>query len=741
MEGQKSNFLLRRLSNSLTLPYSLLIVAVIVVFVLLFFSASRLNSYSVQSSQHLFSTALRNEISSVANITKDYSYWNDAVEKLILKPDEDFIAENLLGTYLEDTFDITRVIVLNAEGELLLSVNSGVAEKPVTRDLTGSEIQALVNEARATDMQDPTPATGMLWINEDIYIVTVGAITPSAPSKLMDMDKAYGFLILARRLDTELLEEISSLYQLQQMQLHTAPGPLPDQHVMYPIESPLKRWVANISWFPERAGDRFIDDVLPWVIGLFAMMLIISTLFFVRVKRYSQLMTATLLEIQDSRQQLNTLAYFDAVTGLPNRSLAMDRLQQAIAASRRMGVLTAVLYIDLDGFKQLNDTRGHDAGDQLLRMVGQRMQKCIREEDTAARMGGDEFCIILVDLAHIQAAEIIASKLQDAMALPFIINGNEVFISASIGIIIAPTDGTDPTQLLQHADIAMYQAKHKGRNCYQYFTTELNDRIQHQADLQLQLRNAQQNDEFSLVYQPICRVGDSGVAGAEVLIRWNNDKLGEVPPSEFIPLAEDSGMIVPIGEWVLRKCLDDARQFYNHYGRDFFISINISGRQLSDRYLVELLSALYSQNADRLPTIHLEITEGYLIQNNSEASEILQELSALGVQISIDDFGTGYSSLSYLHQFPINTLKVDQSFIHQIKPDGKEACLVSAIITISKSLQLNVIAEGVETQAQLTFLQQQGCELVQGFYLAHPMPVKEFLQHHPRPPHEISHHS
>ncbi len=721
------NNVLGQLRNNLTLPYVLLLLATICVFVLLFFSANRLNEYSIQSSKYLFQSVINNEIESLGKWAKDYSYWNDAVDRIILNPDEEFINENLLGPYLFDTFSISRIIIMDVDRTLRMSVFEGERDSVIPMDTTGPEIQTLVNRAMDSDMNDPAPATGILWIDDSVYLVAAAVITPYETTATMDVEKAYGFLIFARRLNNDLLQDWTQAYQFQQLKIHTNPDTPGDDAVNHTLESPLGRWIMDISWQPEQPGKRFLAEMIPWVLGLFALMLIVSVIFVTRVQRYARLTEATMNELRQSRQQLNNLAYYDAITGLPNRSLAMDRLQQAIAASRRLGVLTAVLYIDLDGFKHINDTRGHEAGDQLLRMVGQRMQSCIREKDTAARMGGDEFCIILQELSHLDAAEIIANKLQDAMTQPFIIDGHEMYISASTGIIIAPTDGTDPTQLLQHADIAMYQAKHRGRNCYQYFTTELNDRIQNQAVMQSSLRNALQSNEFSLAYQPITHITRNRIVGAEVLLRWNNKELGKISPSNFIPLAESSGMIVSIGEWVLRKALEDAKDFYHQYGDDFFLSINISGRQLTDRHLVDLIRNIYFEKSASLPGLHLEITEGYLIENETESRAILNEISAMGVKISIDDFGTGYSSLSYIHRFPIDTLKIDQSFVHQIHVQAKVASLVIAIISISKSLQLSVIAEGVETEEQYQFLQKHGCELVQGYYLTRPMSKPQFI--------------
>ena len=721
--------IISRLRRSLLLPYSLVIGATIAVCFLIVYSAHSINAYSNLEATTLFNNVYNKELEDLGKLNKDYSYWNDMVQNLILTPKPEFIRENFLGPYLEDSFNVSRIIILNPDLTLHMSIHNGEVITSPLPDEIGADIQNLAQLALSSDMTNPTPATGTLWIGDAIYLVSVGAITPTETNNEMDINTIYGVLIMAKTLGPDLLTEWETGFKFHALEMHTKPIP-PDENLLsQTIKSPQDRWIAEVSWVSDRPGNRFLSQVIPWVAILSLLIIAVSIFFVIRVQLYTKKTAKALVELHKNRQQLNTLAYYDSVTNLPNRSLFLDRLGQAVAANQRLGTLTGVLYIDLDGFKQVNDTRGHDVGDMLLSMVGQRMLHCTREEDTVSRLGGDEFCILIKDMSVITDIESIASKLIRELRKPFLIGGEESFISASIGIVVSPNDGNDRIDLLKKADIAMYQAKENGRNHYRYYTRELTEMVEHQAVLQHQLRNAQQNNEFSLVYQPVISASSQSIVGAEALLRWDNIKLGSVPPNEFISQAEQSGTIISIGEWVLNQVFSDAVDFYQKYGEDFFISINISGRQLSDRNFLDLVKRLNTAKTENKTRahFHLEITESYLISGNKDLKNTLKELNNIGFSISLDDFGTGYSSLSYISNYPINTLKIDRSFMSNFTNQEKERNLIKAIVDMSKSLNLTVIAEGVENEPQLKFLVDQGCDLIQGYYLGRPVPKQEFL--------------
>ena len=420
-------------------------------------------------------------------------------------------------------------------------------------------------------------------------------------------------------------------------------------------------------------------------------------------------------------------ANFDEVTGLPNRFLALDRLSQALARARRHGQKVALMFLDLDRFKRVNDTLGHPAGDRALREAGLRIRGCLREEDTVARLGGDEFTVVLPGLESAIDAEPAANKILDAFAEPLTVDDWELFLTPSIGITIWPDDGSDADELMRNADSAMYRAKELGRNTARFFTPELNERAMARAHIEGRIRHALDRAEFSLHYQPMVDLRSGQIVRAEALLRWNNPELGQVPPDEFIPLAEDIGLIMPIGEWVLETACLQARDWQQYQEAPKTVSVNVSSRQFRGANLVKaVLAAL--KNAEMPPrSLELEITENLLMADLPDVTIALRELEMLGINLSLDDFGTGYSSLSYLRRFPVDVLKIDRSFIQDLTTDSETAKLVEAIITMARSLKLQVVAEGVETVEQMAFLQNRGCDLGQGYYFSRPLPNDEFL--------------
>ncbi len=431
-------------------------------------------------------------------------------------------------------------------------------------------------------------------------------------------------------------------------------------------------------------------------------------------------------ERQGAEERLVRQANYDQVTELPNRGLALDRLTQALRRDRRQGLKTCMLFIDLDRFKTVNDTYGHDVGDRLLKQAAARLSACVRETDTVARLGGDEFTIILPSLRAVPDAEIVARKILDAFSHPFVINDRELFVTASIGVTVAPDDGREPQMLMRNADAAMYRVKDLGRNNVQFFTPALNERIRTRGRIEAQLHRALERGEFALHYQPIVRARSGHLVACEVLLRWTNPRLGAVAPDAFVPLAEETGQIVPLGEWVLAAACRQARLWQEAGGALERITVNVSSRQFrGDRLRRAVVQALADSGlAPR--ALEIEITEGVLLEDLPEVKETLGELDRLGVRISVDDFGTRYSSLSYLKRFPVDTLKIDKSFIRDLVADPDDAKIVAAIIAMGQSLNLEVIAEGVESEDEMAFLRAHGCHLAQGYLWGEPMPAAAF---------------
>jgi diguanylate cyclase (GGDEF)-like protein len=412
------------------------------------------------------------------------------------------------------------------------------------------------------------------------------------------------------------------------------------------------------------------------------------------------------------------LAYFDSLTGLPNRTLMNDRLEHALANARRRNERVAVMFLDLDRFKFINDSLGHAAGDLLLKVVAQRIKGCTREQDTVSRIGGDEFAIIL---AGNDDASIVASRIQSVLSDIVEVGGHSLGTSCSIGISMFPEHGIDGETLLKFADQAMYCAKESGRNAFRFFDSGMNRQVTERATLENDLRRALERDEFFLVYQPQIALASGELSGFESLIRWQHPQLGLVPPDKFIGLAENTGLILPIGEWVLKTACSQARRWLDQGLLKVPVAVNVSAVQFRQaEFLLSVKRALESAGVPP-QYLELELTESLLLTNQDVMLPVLARLRDMGVNLAIDDFGTGYSSLSYLKQFRVNKLKIDRSFIREISTNADDAAITTAIINMARSLNLRVIAEGVEDESQLAFLRAHKCDEIQGYYISKPI--------------------
>ncbi len=421
-----------------------------------------------------------------------------------------------------------------------------------------------------------------------------------------------------------------------------------------------------------------------------------------------------------AEQRVAHMAHHDALTGLPNRVLLRDRIQQAIAQAHRNGTQLAVLFLDLDRFKTINDSLGHQLGDRLLQSVASRILVCVREGDTVSRVGGDEFVIVIPGIGSASDSSAVAAKILEVLANAFHLHGNDLHVAASIGISLYPADGSDAETLMRNADTAMYHAKDSGRGNFQFFTQHMNIAAQQRLSLETSLRRALDEREFELHYQPLYDLRDRSVTGFEALLRWNTPDGEMVAPAQFISAAEDSGLIVPIGEWVLHEALRQSRAWQAH-GRRLSVSINVSANQLARSNFVDYLRRLIAELGVDPALIELEVTESVIIEGAGDARASLYAIDALGVGIAIDDFGTGYSGLAYLKRLPIDTVKIDQSFVRDLTIDPDDKAIVTAIVAMAKSLGVDVVAEGVETEEQLEELKRLGCSRAQGFLLARPM--------------------
>lgn len=426
--------------------------------------------------------------------------------------------------------------------------------------------------------------------------------------------------------------------------------------------------------------------------------------------------------------QLLHQTHHDALSGLPNRLLFHDRLGQALAQAARTERLVAVMLLDLNRFKTINDTLGHDTGDLLLKEAASRFAVCMREDDTIARWGGDEFSFLLPDLGHLEEAAEVARRILDVLSQPFHLADKEFYIGASIGIALYPADDQTPEGLVRMADMAMYRAKEQGESAYQFFTAGMNAKAYERLTLENNLRKALERGELLLYYQPQADLETGRISGMEALLRWQHPDLGMVSPAQFIPLAEETGLIVPIGEWVLREACRQNKAWQDAGLPWMRVSVNFSSWQLRQRDIVQMTAAILKESGLSADFLELELTESYIMQDPEAAILTLRQLKDMGISLSMDDFGTGYSSLSYLKRFPIDCLKIDQSFIHDIPGNADSAAIVTAIVAMGHSLGLEMVAEGVETAEQLAFLQRLKCQEMQGYYFSKPLPADAFTQ-------------
>lgn len=490
-----------------------------------------------------------------------------------------------------------------------------------------------------------------------------------------------------------------------------------------PLDRPWRAWVRAMGsavYVPVRDDEKPIAMLCMYALG--------ERAFGAEDVRFAESVghvLSTALQRQKAERRLSHLAQFDALTGLPNRTLLQDRLAQTIVQSRRKRRHAGVLFVDLDRFKLINDTLGHHQGDELIRQVGERLQGCVRASDTVGRISGDEFAVVLAELARPDDAALVAQKILDVIARPFDLGGNEAYIGASIGIAAFPEDGDDAETLLKNADIAMYRAKEQGRNSYRFFTAEMNQRTVAKAALNTDLRRAIERREFELHYQPKVDLADGHLRGLEALLRWNHPQRGLVSPGEFIPALEDSGLILPVGAWVIDEACAQQRRWRDAGLAPVPVAVNLSPKQFRRGDLDRIIRQTLGRTGIGAELLELEITESCLMEDPEDAVRVMHNLRAAGLKISIDDFGTGYSSLSYLTRLPLSALKIDRSFVRDAGASAEAASIVRAVIDMAQNLRFTVIAEGVETEQQVAFLRKHGCNQAQGYFFGRPASAQQ----------------
>jgi diguanylate cyclase (GGDEF)-like protein len=433
-------------------------------------------------------------------------------------------------------------------------------------------------------------------------------------------------------------------------------------------------------------------------------------------------------DLKSAEEQVQFLAYYDALTGLPNRALFQDRLAQALATARRHREKAALLFLNIDRFKTINESLGHSVGDRLLKEFAERLRSCAREQDTLARLGADEFVLVLTAVKDVADAVIATDRLMKAIAAEYVIHGHSLSVTCSVGIGIFPDHAADPETLAKNAEAAMHSVKEQGANGFQFFTQDMNARALERLTLESGLRGALDRGELFLAYQPLVDILTGRITGAEALLRWRHPRLGLVPPTKFIPIAENSGLIIPIGEWVLKAACEQAREWQDQGVPPIPVAVNVSALQFRQEAFPQIIRRVLEETGLEPRYLELELTESLLVSTADSTASVLEELQKMGLKLSIDDFGTGYSSLSYLRHFPIHKLKIDRSFVQAMTFNPDDAAITGTIINMAKSLNLKVIAEGVETEEQIHFLQAHSCDEGQGFYFDQPLPPREFAE-------------
>ncbi len=469
------------------------------------------------------------------------------------------------------------------------------------------------------------------------------------------------------------------------------------------------------KWIGIETKQKFDYTLLWQITGLLLILFLVTIYWNLSLKK----------KVRDRTLQLEYQAHFDALTDLPNRILALDRLNQLINESKRTHQQAALLFLDLDDFKKINDTMGHDNGDQILIDAAIRLKATLRASDTVARLGGDEFIILLSGLNDARDSSPVAENLIDKFRTPFTLDDRELILTASIGIAVYPGDGTTPEVLLKNADSAMYSSKKQGRNTYTFYNETMNLEVTRNLLLEEHMHNALSRDEFTILYQPKVNIKSRQIMGVEALLRWHNPVLGDISPLEFIPIAEHNGMIVPIGQYVLKKSLEVATRWQKDHGLSLSIAVNMSPRQFRDPELVSSFSNIINKSGIHKASVEIEITEGVLMSGHSIVEAALSSLKQLGISLAMDDFGTGYSSLNYLRKYPFDVLKIDREFIRDVLNDKSGQALVDATINMAHALGLKVVAEGVETEEQLNFLASKGCDCAQGYLFSRPVTEQE----------------
>lgn len=730
IEGEREGVkLIRSLGNGLVASLVGVLACVAIIIVVIVLMAGKLDGYAGAKSLEKTRRLLDVETQRLADLSLEYGWWNEAVEMVVYRQDIDW-AEEFIGQYLQERYGLEAVLSLNSGGELVYGrYQDQLLQQRLPQPLQSEKLQQLIETAVDTDYADPKPAYGIVSIDGAPAIAAVTAYVVYEPTELA-LDQAHGAFVMVKLIDQELLSAWSTDFHIDELRFLPA-GALangaPPAHGLA-LKAGNDEILGYLTWSPERPGQEFLALVLPWG-GAAGLAMTLACLFFLfKLRRYGRLARYHFVEMIANRKVLLRQAQFDFLTGLVNRPLFLELVSREMNRCFRHHEKAAVVYIDLDGFKMVNDSLGHDVGDDLLCLVAEELKRSVRREDTVARFGGDEFCLLLTNLSDAGDIERVLDKIHRKFAEPLTLGSQRVVVGASAGVVIIPDDTDDCSSVFRYADLAMYAAKSRGHNGYCFYSQEMETHSRQRAALKAQLSTALAHNELYLVYQPVYRLADRSVHGLEVLLRWRSAELGEVSPAEFIPVAEETGAIEPIGLWVAEQVAADLRRLDRELGRELAVSINVSVKQLRDESLPDKLDQLLQRHGCAPGRLKLEITESLLIGDHENEDSVLMELSARGYPLVLDDFGTGYSALGYLQRYPLETIKIDKSFVCEGDALKDNTSLVKSIVYLARTMGMNTVAEGIETADQERFLLALGCVYGQGFHFSRPERLDRIIE-------------
>jgi diguanylate cyclase (GGDEF)-like protein len=695
-----------------------LIATLALVIAFLFWASAGVDGRSLQRQTQLVEHVIQRELERIPHDQEGVAIWDDAIVNSKLSFDLPWVDLNL-GNWMYEYFGHDRTFTLDGSNRPVYAMSEGVIAPSETYEGVRPVIEGYVRQLRdmiaagALDAYDegtgPYPHVVDVATVEGIpAIVSLVPITSDTGDILQDRGTEYLHVSIvefdpdyAQRLAEEFLIDGAAFAVLEPSSADTA---------SHPIVSSAGRVVAFFDWTPSRPGQQLVSQAVPVVAAAFAMALGLVLLLIHRLYRSSQALEA-------GRASAAHQAAHDTLTGLANRTQFEEGLTSALRQERVLGEDLALMILDLDRFKQVNDTLGHAAGDELIRAVGQRLREIVDRNDLLARLGGDEFAIVHTARSGVRGVQGLAHRIIDALGKPFEVGGREAFVGVSLGLVMADADDHDPKELSRKADIALYEAKANGRNRAIVYKDEMNELVQNRHTIESELRKAlTRTDELSVVFQPLFSRESGKIVGAEALARWHHPRLGQVSPAHFIPVAEASGLIEGVGDLVLRRSAELGARWPG-----MRIAVNLSPTQLQNPSFSARLFTLLKETGMQARDLELEITEGVLIEDDHSIAVALHNLRANGVRIALDDFGTGYSSLNYLKRYPVDCIKVDRSFVSQLSQGSVSVAIVQAMITLAHALNIEVTAEGVETEEQMTILIEMGCNTFQGFLLSTPV--------------------